>query len=116
MELTGDAKPGAFYVNVDAERIDAAGAIQFKDRFREVVQDSEGRIVLDLGKVEFLDSSGLGAVVAAMKLLGPGRTLELVGLTPSVEKVFRLTRMDSVFTIHPDLASALGAADGLTHA
>jgi anti-sigma B factor antagonist len=116
MDLTGEARSDAFYVNVDAERIDAAGAIQFKDRFRELVQDSEGRIVLDLGKVEFLDSSGLGAVVAAMKLLGSDRKLELVGLTPTVQKVFRLTRMDSVFTIHPDLASALGEADGLARA
>ena len=116
MELTGETRAGAFYVNVDAERIDAAGAIQFKDRFREVVQDSEGRIVLDLSRIEFLDSSGLGAVVAAMKLLGPGRSLELVGLTPTVEKVFRLTRMDSVFTIHPDVASAFGSADGVAHA
>jgi len=116
MELTGEARTAAFYVNVDAERIDAAGAIQFKDRFREVVQDSGGRIVLDLSKVEFLDSSGLGAVVAAMKLLGADRKLELVGLTPTVEKVFRLTRMDSVFTIHPDLPTALGEAGGVAHA
>lgn len=111
MELTGEARTGAFYVKVDAERIDAAGAIQFKDRFREVVQDSEDRILLDLGSIEFLDSSGLGAVVAAMKLLGPDRKLELIGLTPTVEKVFRLTRMDSVFTIHPDLDTALAATD-----
>jgi len=116
MELNGEARTGAFSVNVDAERIDAAGAIQFKDRFREVVQDSDGRIVLDLSSVEFLDSSGLGAVVAAMKLLGADRRLELVGLTPTVEKVFRLTRMDSVFTIHPDLETALGGAGGMADA
>ena len=35
-----------------------------------------------------------------MKLLAPDRVLELAGLTPSVARVFRLTRMDSVFTIH----------------
>jgi anti-sigma B factor antagonist len=35
-----------------------------------------------------------------MKLLGPDRRLELSGLTPTVEKVFRLTRMDTIFTIH----------------
>lgn len=116
MELIGEARGATFYVTVEAERIDAAGAIQFKDRFREVVQDSEGRIVMDMGKVEFLDSSGLGAVVAAMKLLGADRKLELVGLTPTVEKVFRLTRMDSVFTVHPDLATALGEPDGVAHA
>jgi anti-sigma B factor antagonist len=57
--------------------------------------------------VHFLDSSGLGAVVGVMKLLAPERRLELAGLTPTVAKVFRLTRMDSVFTIHPALAEGL---------
>jgi anti-sigma B factor antagonist len=66
-------------------------------------------VILDLAQVDFLDSSGLGAVVAVMKVLGPTRKLELAGLTPTVEKVFRLTRMDQVFTIHAS------APDGTTH-
>lgn len=88
-------------------RIDAAGAIRFKDRMRELVQDPAPRVVLDLSQVTFLDSSGLGAVVAVMKLLGPSRVLELSGLTPTVQKVFRLTRMDSVFTIHDHVPGGL---------
>ena len=44
------------------------------------------------------------------KLLGPDRVLELSGLTPTVEKVFRLTRMDSIFTIHPSLEVAVSHA------
>lgn len=82
-------------------RIDAAIAIRFKDRMREVLSDPAPRVVLDLACVDFLDSSGLGAVVAVMKMAGPDRKVELAALTPTVEKVFRLTRMDRVFTIHP---------------
>ena len=67
---------------------------------RELIQAALPRVVLDMSRVAFLDSSGLGAVVAVMKLLAPDRKLELSGLTPTVEKVFRLTRMDSIFTIH----------------
>ena len=48
-----------------------------------------------------LCGAGLGAIVAVKKLLGPDRVLELSGLTPTVEKVFRLTRMDSIFTRAP---------------
>jgi anti-sigma B factor antagonist len=82
-------------------RIDAAIAIRFKDRMREVLADPAPRVVLDLACVDFLDSSGLGAVVAVMKMAGADRKVELAALTPTVEKVFRLTRMDRVFTIHP---------------
>ncbi|HMQ58565.1 MAG TPA: STAS domain-containing protein, partial [Rhizobiaceae bacterium] len=71
------------------------------------------RVVLDLSLVEFLDSSGLGAVVAVMKSLSPEKRLELAALTPNVARVFRLTRMDGVFRIHETLDSALceGARD-----
>jgi len=82
------------------DRIDAAVAIQFKDRMRALTDTGPALVLLDLSRVGFLDSSGLGAVVAAFKQAGPERRLELAGLTPTVEKVFKLTRMDSVFTIH----------------
>jgi anti-sigma B factor antagonist len=92
------------------DRIDAAGAIQFKEQMRDLTETPSARVILDMSNVHFLDSSGLGAVVAVMKLLAPERRLELAGLTPTVEKVFRLTRMDTVFTIHP------GLDQGLRHA
>lgn len=81
-------------------RLDAAGAVQFKDAIRALVPGAPARMILDLGHVDFLDSSGLGAVVGAMKLLGSDRRLELANLNPAVAKVFTLTRMDRVFTIH----------------
>ncbi|WP_054304040.1 STAS domain-containing protein [Gemmobacter sp. LW-1] len=97
-------------VEVGADRIDAACAIQFKDAMRELAGRAGTRVLIDMSRVRFLDSSGLGAVVAVMKLLGPDRRLELAGLTPAVDKVFRLTRMDSVFLIHPDLPAGLREA------
>ncbi|SIO48003.1 anti-sigma B factor antagonist [Rhodovulum sp. ES.010] len=106
MELKTEERDDAIHVIVAEPRIDSAVAIRFKDRMREVVGEGPGRVVLDLGAVDFLDSSGLGAVVAVMKLLGPDRRLELCNLTPNVEKVFRLTRMDRVFTIHADCEAA----------
>lgn len=100
MDLSAETHGDLLVVRAMEDRIDAAVAIQFKDRMREIVATPSPRVVLDLSRVAFLDSSGLGAVVAVMKLLGPGRKLELAGLTPTVEKVFRLTRMDGIFTIH----------------
>jgi anti-sigma B factor antagonist len=110
MNLMASAHGDLLLVTVCENRIDAASAIQFKERMREVTQDSSGRVLLDLSQVAFLDSSGLGAVVGVMKLLGPDRKLELSGLTQTVAKVFRLTRMDTVFTIHPNLPDGLRKA------
>ena len=102
MELFAEALDGALVVRVMEERLDAAIAIQFKDRMRELAVQPSARVVLDLALVDFLDSSGLGAIVAVMKFLAPTRTLELSGLTANVAKVFHLTRMDTVFTIHAE--------------
>ena len=110
MNLTSDLHDDLLLVTVSEDRIDAACAIQFKERMRDVTQTPSARVLLDLSNVAFLDSSGLGAVVAVMKLLGSDRKRELSGLTPTVAKVFRLTRMDTVFIIHPSLPDGLRKA------
>ena len=99
-------------ITVNAERIDASVAIQFKDAMRAEAEGGPDRVVLDLGQVKFIDSSGLGAIVAAMKQLGNERQLDLAALTPDVEKVFRLTRMDTVFTILPEVPDAANREAG----
>ena len=112
MQLQTQTRPKVISVSVLEDRIDAATAIQFKERMREVTKAGDQRVVLDLARVQFLDSSGLGAIVAVKKMLGPDRPLELSGLTATVEKVFRLTRMDSIFTIHSSIEVAISHAPG----
>lgn len=92
---------------VDETRIDAAAAIAFKEAMRAATDDSNGPVILDLEAVDFIDSSGLGAIVAVMKLLGQHRPLHLAALRPNVDRVFRLTRMDTVFPIHASVAAAV---------
>ena len=115
MNLTSTVKDGIHIVTVTAPRIDSAIAIQFKEEMRLLTEHGPDRVVLDLSAVEFIDSSGLGAIVAAMKQLDGGRRLDLAALTPVVQRVFSLTRMDTVFRIYPSTRAALsdgGPSDG----
>lgn len=112
MSLTSTMTQTAQVVTVNSARIDAAMAIQFKEDMRAQTSDSPERVILDLSAVEFIDSSGLGAIVAAMKQLGNGRRMDLAGLSPTVEKVFRLTRMDTVFNLFNSLDDAISAGAG----
>lgn len=100
MEIVPYCTPEGLVIRINETRIDAAVAIEFKEAVRQAVDLPGAPVIMDLSEVGFLDSSGLGAVVAVMKMLAPERKLELAGLTPAVAKVFRLTRMDRVFTIH----------------
>ncbi len=109
MGLTSTVTDRTQVITVHSERIDAAIAIQFKEDMRRETKPDADRIILDLEGVQFIDSSGLGAIVASMKQLGNGRRLDLAGLQPVVEKVFRLTRMDTVFRLFESLGDALSA-------
>jgi len=112
MHLTTHDSAGLTVVTVAEDRIDAAVAIAFKEAMRNATQGGAGPVILDLGRVDFIDSSGLGAIVAVMKHLGPDRRLHLAALLPNVDRVFRLTRMDSVFPIHDSLNHATDAITG----
>lgn len=112
MELQIRTEGDVCIVSVQEQRIDAAVALDFKEAVRKGTQDAPSEVVLDLTQVTFIDSSGLGSIVATMKFLAPERQLLLAGLTPAVEKVFKLTRMDSVFQIFMTLEEAISAKCG----
>lgn len=113
MKIETETHEGVLALTINAERVDAASTVQLKNQFREATEDWQDRVIIDLHRVQFIDSSGLGAMVALLKLL-KGQKLELASLTPTVSKVFDLTRMDKVFEIHGDLHTALnGPATGL---
>lgn len=113
MELTSNEVGGDVVVSVRDDRIDAAVAVTFKDSMRDYFSGPYQRVILDLSNVEFIDSSGLGAIVAILKEVTEGKSLALAALTPGVEKVLRLTRMDTVFKIYSDVDSAF---EGIAHA
>ena len=107
MDMSAEEVGKDLVIVVNEKRIDAAVAVVFKTKMEEMANHPAKRVVLDMSKVQFLDSSGLGAIVGAMKQLGDGRRLDLAGLTPTVDKVFRLTRMNTVFKIYPGRSAAL---------
>lgn len=100
MQLTTEHEPDLMIVSVQEDRLDAAGAVAFKDAMKAATQDAPERVMLNLRQVRFLDSSGLGAIVSTMKQLAPARRLEVAALQPNVMRVFRLTRMDTVIDVH----------------
>lgn len=107
MEVSARIEEQMQVVSILESRIDAAVALEFKEAMRNATAEGPDTVVLDLGKVDFIDSSGLGAIVATMKHLAPARKLVLAGLTPAVDKVFRLTRMDSVFSMFTSMDAAM---------
>ena len=90
-------------------RIDAAVAIEFKSQMIDFIRSGSRRIVLDLSRVEFIDSSGLGAIVSSRKTIGDDGDLVICGILETVGSLFRLTKMHRVFGIYPSKEEALKA-------
>ena len=88
-------------VEVQSLRLDASAAPQFKTEMLELVNNGAKHIVLDLSVVKLVDSSGLGSLVSILKALGGQGSIVIRGASPSVLGLFKLTRMDRVFTIEP---------------
>ena len=108
MELIDIHREGTVPVVVPrVKRLDASVAPAFKAQVVDLVQAGERRLVIDLAPLDFLDSSGLGALVSILKALGSQGTMAVCGARGGVLSLFKLTRMDKVFSIHADRAEAL---------
>lgn len=92
-------------------RLDSAEAPDFKDKLHNLIDGGKKKLVLDLERVEFVDSSGLGAIIACRKKMGTEGELVIASASEAVVGLFQLTRMDRVFRLFPttdEAAAALG--------
>jgi anti-sigma B factor antagonist len=80
-------------------RLVADKAQPFKDAVGRYCTNGPISLVLDLAKVEFIDSTGLGAILSVLKRMPKGSELMVCRLNEAVTNMFMLTRMDRVFTI-----------------
>ena len=103
LSLTARAEGGRTVIEATGE-IDVETAPQLGDKIAALVYD----LVLDLERVEFLDSTGLGALIGGLKRVrNHDGSLSLVCTRERLLKLFRITGLNKVFDIHPDIDSAI---------
>lgn len=94
-------------VTMEVSRLDSAIAVGFKNELFELIDNGHTQLVFDMGSVDFIDSSGLGAMVSGLKKLGGTGTMSLASLSPSAKKMLEMTRLDRVFDVHDTCQKAL---------
>ncbi len=90
-------------------RMDAYGAVDFKEKISSFINEGNKRLVLDLSEVDFIDSSGLGSIISALKMMGSNGNMVICSVKSTVMSMFKLTRMDKVFQIFNTKEQALAA-------
>jgi anti-sigma B factor antagonist len=98
-------------LSVQEERLDAHNSQELRDHVLKLLGEGHIRFIVDLSRVGFVDSSGLGALLSGYKNvnLQSGR-FSLAGLHPRVQAMFELTRINQVFDIYANLDEALAKA------
>lgn len=98
---------GAALVNLQG-RLDAAAAPTFKEQLTEAIAQGNVRLALHIAHVSFMDSTGLGALVSALKAARRANgDISIIAPSPQVQKLFKLTAMDRVFRIFQSPDEAL---------
>ena len=101
---------GAVTIVAPQGDIDMAVADDVRVRLTTLVDRGRVRLVLDLDGVMYIDSSGLGALVTAMKhARAAGGDIKLCGVASDVRALFEMTRLDKVLSIHARCDEAVAA-------
>lgn len=94
-------------VAVEGE-VDAETSPQLRERFDKLLAEGEHSYVIDMAGVEFMDSSGLAALVRLFKRVRIGEgDVRLCEVRPEILKIFELTRLNRVFDIFETRAEAV---------
>lgn len=91
-------------------RVDSATAPDLENALKQLVEGDKTQIVLDLKDVEYMSSAGLRAMVSTLKSVKRvNGDLRLCSPSPRVAEVLRLAGLNSIFSIYPTQADAVGS-------
>ncbi len=109
MEISVNNVDGVAVAAVPVDELDASNASEFKRDITPVLQ-ANTKLVLDLGRLRFVDSSGLGAMLSCLRQLSAkSGDLKLCGMSKQVRALFELVRMHRIFDIYATQEEAVRA-------
>lgn len=99
----------------DVSVVDVAGRITLgegstalRDALRDMVAKNHKKILLNLGEVSYIDSSGIGELVSGFtSVTNSGGQLKLLGLNKRVKDLLQITKLYTVFDVHEEESSAI---------
>lgn len=100
MEISRTTQTKALLILKLAGKFDLEQTEYFEKTLQECTTDKPARVGVDLVDVNFIDSSGMGALIKGLNAIKAyGGEMTLIGLKPNLLNVFRLARLDSFFKI-----------------
>jgi anti-sigma B factor antagonist len=107
MNASEDTPSALMIFKVEEPRLDASKAPALREALIDLIAKGNKWIVLDLEKVEFMDSAALSSLIAAVKKLGPIGTISVACMRFPVARLFSVTKMDRVFPVNTTVDEAI---------
>ncbi len=102
-----EERNGFSIVKIEGE-IDLFNSQDLKRDIENLINGGKVKLILDMNKVSYIDSSGLGVLVGINKRVRMrGGFLRLVALPQDIKHLFEITKLDKVFNIYPTVGSAM---------
>ncbi len=107
MEILEKAKDNVVVIKLEG-RLDASTATSVKGKIDAVIEGKSRNLVIDMGGISFIDSSGLGTLVGSLRTINKaGGDIKISSLQDQVRSVFELTRLHHLFGIYDDCELAV---------
>lgn len=109
MEVETEDKGNVLVIKLLTPRLDASSAVKFSSLLDKAMGDGRYQLLVDMAEIQFIDSSGLGAMTSGKKKVGDKGRIAFCGLQQQPRRMLALTRMDRIFNLHDDREAALGS-------
>ena len=110
MKATNRQVDGVAVVDMSGRITLGEGSVVLRDTIRDLIGKGQKKILLNLGDVTYIDSSGIGELVSAFTAVRrEGGELKLLNLTKKVHDLLQITKLYTVFDIKDDEATAIKA-------
>ncbi|OLB22755.1 MAG: anti-anti-sigma factor [Acidobacteriales bacterium 13_2_20CM_55_8] len=108
MKISNRQVDGVSIVDCSGRITLGEGSVTLRDTVRELLSKGRKKILLNLGEVNYIDSSGIGELVSAFTTVrNQGGDLKLLNLTKKVHDLLQITKLYTVFDVKDDEAAAV---------
>ena len=109
MRFNMEIERGVCVITLAGEYLDAGNTREFMETAGPLL-DKHDRVLLDLSKLRFVDSSGLGALLSCLRRLNEkGGAMKLCGMTEQVKALFDLVHINRLFDVYETRQEGIGA-------
>lgn len=97
-------------LDLDGKVTIGEGSVALRNAIRRLLGEGKGKILLNLGRVGYIDSSGIGELVSSFTAVNKeGGTLKLLNLTQKIQDLLAITKLLTVFDVFEDEGNALSS-------